>query len=1108
MRLNKRLLTVTTNNMKANTSTHPTALRLLAALFFFFFFTLPAAGEEGSAKKWDGSVATELQFESGAGSKGNPIKISTPEELAYFAQQVNAGGNLSGVDEGRQLVLSYNNGFSGNYFELSADIDLAGRDWTPIGTGSKPFRGHFDGQGHVVKGLKVDMSNGSGAIYAGLFGNVVDGTIQNLGVELSEDGIKAGLSNSTVYAGGIVGQILGSGGAATIRNCYVMGSGGVTITEYSNAGSAYAGGIAGLVSQSGGEGNQSVTLTHCYATVDVVGDVDVIGGIVGQLSGGTLSFTYATGKVTGENGSAGGICGYSSRGSLTNNLALNKKISGGSSISGRVLGQNSSSKTLGSNYANPDMLVNDNLVTSETGDDKNAGASLYSENLKTTLVGTSDNETEWNKAWVWTDGLLPQLKMVTEDESGNLSYDSNWPSGSQPQLPLVNYLAHTPWADCAAQSIADGSDGTKGDPILISSGEELAYLAQQVNKNNGKLKVGGDSGTEITNTNGFSDKYFALSATIDLAGGEWTPIGMGSYPFSGHFDGKGHTVSGLKMDLHVEGLDLTWTLAGLFGNVEDGTLQNLGVELADAGIVVSAEKGDVFAGGIAGKIAASDGKTVILRNCYVTGKGDVRITGAGKDASAGGITGYATQGGIVWITHCYTLVDVEATGTKKTYAGGVVGYANREFSYTYATGNVEAKGGTTLTAGGICGSPPDNLSNNLALNGEIIGSGSFIHRVKGEGRNSGSNYASTQTKVNGSPVHSNNPSFRDGADTWLDTFEDDLKGVSDEAEAAWNAAWTWTNGKLPQLLMITDEDDDGNLTYGDWTPDTQPSIDAAKLLSARPKLYIVQPAKGGKLQVFDEATGLGISDGDAVTPGITLSLGAAAANNYRFDGFFYGTTADAITNKVSGDALTMPATDLWLSASFTYVAPPPPPTVYHTVTLPAVEGAVTNPRPGSYTVEAGRTFRFYLTLDTAYSESQPVITTDRGETLMPRNGDGAYLVKFIHSDVEVFIDGLFPNNPVANESITDPHTADRSALPRIWTEPSALCILLPDGFFAGTDASGEAAASAGIPVRILSLDGRLVDAFKAAPGLNRRQLPTGVYIVWIGDTVRKVVVRN
>ncbi|WP_455638102.1 hypothetical protein [Parabacteroides sp.] len=1093
--------------MKANISTYPTALRLLAALFLFLLFTLPAAGEEGSAKKWDGSVATALNFGGGAGVKGDPVKISTPEELAYFAKQVNAGGSLSGKDESGQSFELSNNGFSGYYFELSDNIDLAGRDWKPIGTYSNEFRGHFDGQGHVVKGLKVDI-NGSDEIYGGLFGCVYDGTIQNLGVELSEDGIKAGSSNSTVYAGGIVGQITGSDGAATIRNCYVTGSGGVKITEYNTGGgSASAGGIAGCVNKAGGGGgNQSVTLTHCYATVDVEGNINYTGGIVGQLSGGTLSFTYATGEVTGGSGFfAGGICGYSSGGSLINNLALNKEIS--SSSSGRVLGKNyNSSTTLGSNYANPDMLVNDNLVTDDTENPATttSGASTHSNKLQNDLI-TANNGAAWSTDWEWKNGQLPQLKMVEEGDTPPLSYN-NWPSNNQPTWSINNYLTLAPWADCAAKSIADGSTGTKGDPILIATPQELAYLAQQVN-NNEKLIVGKNT-TEIKNENGFSGKYFALSAKIDLEGGEWTPIGNASNRyFGGHFDGMGYTVKGLKIDMDVPGAVNGWTLAGLFGYVENGTLQNLGVELADAGIAVSANQGNVYAGGIAGKIAASSGNTVILRNCYVTGKGGVRITGAGEDACAGGITGNATAigDGIVWITHCYSLVDVEATGTGYSYAGGIAGDVVGELSYTYATGKVEVKGGTTLIAGGICGSSLDNLSNNLALNGEIMGSGYFIHRVRGEGGDSGSNYASTQTKVNGSPVHSNNPSFRDGANTWLNTFEDDLKKEPAGNANGWNTAWTWTKGKLPQLLMITGEDDNGNLTYDTWSPGTQPSIDASDYLTKKVTLHIVRPVEGGYLGVFAPAVRQYLFDGDAVTPGITLLLEAAAADNYRFDGIYSGTTADAITNKVSGTTIPMPTTDLWLKAIFTCVVPPldpepepePDPTpVYYTVTLPEVEGATTDPVAGSYEVEAWSTFRFYLTTDTAYSESQPVVTTDRGETLTPRSSDGAYLVKYVRSDVEVFIDGLFPNNPVANESITDPHAAADSALPRIWTEPSVLCFLFPDGFSA-------------TPVRILSPDGRLLDAFQAAPGLSRRQqLPTGIYIVWIGDTVRKVVVRN
>lgn len=94
-----------------------------------------------------------------------------------------------------------------------------------------------------------------------------------------------------------------------------------------------------------------------------------------------------------------------------------------------------------------------------------------------------------------------------------------------------------------------------------------------------------------------------------------------------------------------------------------------------------------------------------------------------------------------------------------------------------------------------------------------------------------------------------------------------------------------------------------------------------------------------------------------------------------------------------------------------------PPT-YYTVTLPAVEGATTDPAAGSYQVESWSSFRFYLSLDPDYDQSVPVVTTSRGETIEPRTSDGAYLLKYVRSDVEVRIDGIVRNTPpVANTTI-------------------------------------------------------------------------------------------
>ena len=191
-------------------------------------------------------------------------------------------------------------------------------------------------------------------------------------------------------------------------------------------------------------------------------------------------------------------------------------------------------------------------------------------------------------------------------------------------------------------------------------------------------------------------------------------------------------------------------------------------------------------------------------------------------------------------------------------------------------------------------------------------------------------------------------------------------------------------------------------------------------------------------------------------------------SGYTFQGWY-----DAPSGGTNVETVTEPQTlyARWKAVPVPEPDPEPAPTIYYTVTLPFLEGAVTDPVAGDYDVESWSTFRFYLTLDSAYSESQPVVTTSRGETLQPRTSDGAYLLKYVRTDVEVYIDGIEKNNPVANEPI-------RAATPEpeIWSEDACLCI-------------------------------RLLDSFRSTTWLNRRQLPTGIYIVQVGATVRKVAIR-
>ena len=642
------------------------------------------------------------------------------------------------------------------------------------------------------------------------------------------------------------------------------------------------------------------------------------------------------------------------------------------------------------------------------------------------------------------------------------------------------------WKDHCATQIANknGGDGSSWDnAIEIATAKELAYFAQQVN-NNAFISYG--SGNSIGpddkgQARGFISYYFALSADIDLSDYDWTPIGNATDPFNGNFDGRGHCVNGLKVET-VSGS----AYAGLFGCTSVGILRNLGVRLADAGIQANSADGSAYVGGIAGYAHN-------IFNCYVVGEGAIGVSSSemGDYIYAGGIVG--SLGTNSSLANCYATVNVKVESDGRVYVGGIVGFGNYKstISHTYATGDVET--GTVdyrRYAGGICGylQTEGTLTNSLAVNGRIIGGDSYSNRIIGHQESKATldaNYASPEIQVNGSVVN-------DGAG-------DDVNGNPSVNLGNFGSVLTWGNGwdtrddtHLPQLKRQTG--DDPNYSYIAWptgegyTP--QPSLDAATYFLPKHILHIVSPT-GGTLKVTDK-DGNELSDGSKIVSGTLLTLSYTESPNYRFSEYLSGSSADNLRT-LSGNTIQISDADLYLSARFNYedpTPPPPPAPIYYSVFLPGVEGAVTDPVAGTYDVESWSTFRFYLTLDADYDESQPVVTTSRGETLQPRTSDGAYLLKNVCTDVEVFIDGIEKNPPpVANEPIRA-----ESPDPEIWSEDACLCIRLPEGMSTS-------------PVRIFTPEGRLLDSFRSTPGLMRRQLPTGIYIVQVGATVRKVAVK-
>ena len=213
---------------------------------------------------------------------------------------------------------------------LDTDIDLTGKDWTPIGTDyDNSYKGTFDGGGHTITGLTFTTNDN----YVGLFGYLNRaGTVKNVVME----GVQ--ITCNQIY-GGSIGGVVGSSWG-TIENCSVSGS---------ISGTVYVGGVVGV--QIGG------SITGCSSSATVKGMVDV-GGVAGQTnSSATLTACYATGNVTLEiapkkNIAGGGLVGMNagSRGLLacyaTGNVTSTGSSTGQVHIGG-FLGNNYTTVTAG-----------------------------------------------------------------------------------------------------------------------------------------------------------------------------------------------------------------------------------------------------------------------------------------------------------------------------------------------------------------------------------------------------------------------------------------------------------------------------------------------------------------------------------------------------------------------------------------------------------------------------------------------------------------------------------------------------------------------------------------------------------------------------------------
>ena len=252
------------------------------------------------------------------------VSLAAAKDLGYTIES-NGSYTVTSADGLMNIAKLVNGGKSDINITLDTDIDLTGKDWTPIGTDyDNSYKGTFDGGGHTITGLTFTTNDE----YAGLFGWLNRaGTVKNVVME----GVQ--ITSNQIYGGSIGGVVGYSWG--TIENCSVSGS---------VSGTVYVGGVVGV--QIGG------SITGCSSSATVKGTVDV-GGVAGQTnSSATLTACYATGNVIIEmvskkNIAGGGLVGMNAGSSLLACYATGNVTSTGSSTGYVHIGG-----FLGNNYAN------------------------------------------------------------------------------------------------------------------------------------------------------------------------------------------------------------------------------------------------------------------------------------------------------------------------------------------------------------------------------------------------------------------------------------------------------------------------------------------------------------------------------------------------------------------------------------------------------------------------------------------------------------------------------------------------------------------------------------------------------------------------------------
>lgn len=572
------------------------ALLALAALVWIAV-PVSARAEGETVDTWDG---TAVAFTQGRGTKEEPWLIENAEQLAYLAQQVN-----NGTDYERE------------HFLLVSDLDLSGKEWTPIGTDGNPFWGGFDGGGHTITGMKI---TGKEASYVGLFGECHNFTTASSYIK------SVTVKGANISGKSFVGAIAGVG--ANISDCYSIENticarrqvGGVCGSLIGNISGCYnsssvsgistAGGIMGTASYEGNVGNGVVQYCYNIGAVTVSQQDSYVGGITGASANRyDISNCLNCGKITGNGKNVGGIAGSTD----SNDMNFIGNCYYNSDLNNAGVGEGASDKVIPLTTSQlcgalPEGL--NSTIWNEGSVDTNTAVATGTGSRFGTAKGTYINLTKVTK--------IGEMKAAS--------------------VPVYNYVT------------------TNGDDwdiyTLITTAEEFVAIGRDDTKWSGN---------------------YVLENDIDVSGVQLSSIGDPGTPYTGKFSGDGHTIGHIDMTEDKQ----TYS-SGLFGTI--GYSKTLNSEKESGKVMLLAANGAIvssdIAGGICGNLSVGEiygcsftgtvkghtaggicgnaGQGTMISQCFF--EGDVQ----GRSAAAG-ICGNSP---FTVIDHCISIAAIAGDGDR------------------------------------------------------------------------------------------------------------------------------------------------------------------------------------------------------------------------------------------------------------------------------------------------------------------------------------------------------------------------------------------------------------------------------------------------------------